>query len=76
LPDGTVIDTFDSTASLEGAVVDITSDPPFGPFELTGPTTAQSQLQNPTVPEPAAIVLLLAGGLMTPAFCRNRRASR
>jgi hypothetical protein len=76
LPDGTVIDTFDSTASLEGAVVDITSDPPFGPFELTGPTTAQSQLQNPTVPEPAAIVLLLAGGLMTPAFCRNRRACR
>jgi hypothetical protein len=74
LPDGTVIDSFDSAASLAGAVVDITSDPPFGPFELSGPTTASSNLVNPVVPEPAAMVLLLVGGLMMPTFCRIRRA--
>jgi hypothetical protein len=57
LPDGTVIDSFDSTASLEGAIVDESSDPPFGPITLTGPTTVSSKL----VPEPSSSVLLSLG---------------
>lgn len=60
LPDGTVIDNFDSTASLEGAVVDLSTDPPFGPFTLTGPTSASSKLQNPiATPDGGATWLLL-----------------
>ncbi len=61
LPDGTVLDEFDSAAFLEGAIVDESTDPPFtlgsgssfspafsGPGALTGPTTASSSLLNPT----------------------------
>jgi hypothetical protein len=57
LPDGTVLDEFDSAAFLAGAVVDESTDPPFtlgagspaapafsGPGALTGPTTATSTL--------------------------------
>ena len=74
LPDGTVIDSFDSLASLAGAVVDITSDPPFGPFDLSGPTIAQSHIVNPVVPEPAALVLFDVGGVLAATVnCRNRR---
>jgi hypothetical protein len=76
LPDGTVIDSFDSTASLAGAIVDVTSDPPFGPFELAGPTTAQSLLLNPVVPEPGTLMLLAATGLMAPTFRRRHGARR
>jgi adhesin HecA-like repeat protein len=60
LPDGTVLDEFDSAAFLEGAIVDESTDPPFtlgagspaapafsGPGALTGPTTATSTLLNP-----------------------------
>lgn len=67
LPDGTVIDRFDSAAFLEGAVVDESTDPPFtigsgspsapaftGPGALAGPTTATSTLLNPVVP-PAGV---------------------
>ena len=63
LPDGTVIDEFDSAAFLAGAIVDETTHPPFtlgagspgapafdGPGALTGPTTATSTLLNPVVP--------------------------
>ena len=59
LPDGSVIDEFDSAAFLEGAIVDESTDPPFtlgagtsdapafsGPDALTGPTTASSQRLN------------------------------
>lgn len=62
LPDGTVIDEFDSAAFLQGAVVDVSTDPPFtlgagspgapafsGPGALTGPTTATSTLVTPIV---------------------------
>lgn len=44
LPDGTVIDNFDTVMDLSGAVVDASQDPPFGPIQLTGPTTASSRL--------------------------------
>jgi hypothetical protein len=63
LPDGTVLDTFDSSAYLEGAIRDETTDPPFS-FTLTGPTTASSKLTNPIVqriPEPSTILLLCIG---------------
>ncbi len=46
LPDGTVIDEFDSEAFLEGAIVDESTDPPFT-IGLTGPTMASSMLVNP-----------------------------
>ncbi len=60
LPDGTVIDEFDSGAFLEGAVVDESSDPPFtigsmlpsglpDPAVFGGPTTATSNLLTPIV---------------------------
>ena len=62
LPDGTVIDEFDSAAFLAGAIVDESTDPPFtigagspaapafsGPGALTGPTTATSTLLNPVI---------------------------
>jgi hypothetical protein len=66
LPDGTVIDSFDSAANLEGAVVDVTSDPPFT-IGLTGPTTASSRLLNPTapVPEPSTLAILSLLGIST-----------
>ena len=76
LPDGTVVDTFDSAAALEGAIVDESSDPPFtigmidpstglpDPNSFGGPTTAQSRLVNPIVPEPASAGLLALGLLI------------
>lgn len=72
LPDGTVIDSFDSEADLSGAVVDVSTDPPFT-IHLTGPSTAESLLLNPVVPEPTALVLLVAGGLLVPTVCRRGR---
>jgi hypothetical protein len=65
LPDGTVLDTFDSTAFLEGAVVDESTDPPFS-IRLTGPTTASSTLLNPpqTVPEVGSTAGLLVLGIL------------
>jgi hypothetical protein len=75
LPDGTVIDAFDSTANLQGAVQDASTDPPFT-VGLSGPTTASSLLQNPVVPEPAAVVLLAMGGLFAPTVCHRRRGGR
>ena len=41
------LDEFDSEAFLEGAVVDLLADPPFGPFSIVGPTTAESKILNP-----------------------------
>jgi len=69
LPDGTVIDQFDSAAYLEGAIVDESTDPPFtiggllpgdlpDPNAFGGPTTATSNLQNAVVPEPSTLLLL------------------
>ncbi|MAE63549.1 MAG: hypothetical protein CMJ18_04700 [Phycisphaeraceae bacterium] len=71
-PDGTVFDTFDSGAVLDGLVVDESTDPPFrigaqlpnGLPDISafgGPTTASSLLRNPIVPEPAGGALLLCG---------------
>lgn len=65
LPDGTIIDEFDSAAFLAGVIVDVSTDPPFtlgagspsapafsGPGALTGPTTATSTLLNPVANQP------------------------
>ena len=72
LPNGTVIDSFDSTADLSGAVVDLSSDPPFQ-IHMIGPTTAESTLLNPITPEPSSLALLLVAGLIPPvAFARRR----
>lgn len=74
LPDGTVIDSFDSAASLDGAIVDESADPPFS-ISLTGPSTATSRLQNPIqVPEPSALALIGAG-MAALALGRRRRKS-
>jgi hypothetical protein len=63
-----VIDTFDSAAFLEGALVDVSADPPFtigqldlntglpDPSSFGGPTTASSDLQNPIIPEPCTLL--------------------
>jgi len=85
LPNGTVIDEFDSAAFLAGAVVDVSTDPPFtlgagssnnpafsGPGALTGPTTATSTLVNPVVPEPSTALLLVVG-LIGLLGCRRKR---
>ena len=72
LPDGTVIDSFDSTAQVLGAVVDVSTDPPFEVL-LSGPSSASSNLLNPVVPEPSSLVLLAAGGLLAAARRRNSR---
>jgi hypothetical protein len=73
LPDGTVRDTMLSTADLDGLVVDMSTDPPFH-IDLAGPTVADSKLINAIIPEPTAVVLLLAGGLVAPMLNRRRRA--
>ncbi|MBM3880069.1 MAG: hypothetical protein FJ387_10175 [Verrucomicrobia bacterium] len=74
LPNGTVIDQFDSTANLEGAVVDMSTDPPFTIGGLTGPTTASSTLLNTVVPEPHEYALLAGLGLVGFAVWRRTRA--
>lgn len=73
LPDGTVVDSFDSAAALAGAIVDESTDPPFmigminpntglpDPTVFGGPTTASSRLVNATVPEPSSLLLLGSG---------------
>jgi hypothetical protein len=73
LPDGTVVDSFASRATLDGAIQDSSTDPPFTIGNLAGPTTAESLLLNPVVPEPAAMMLLFVGGAILPTFCRVRR---
>jgi len=74
LADGTVINQFDSAFLLEGAVVDVSTDPPFtigslfgnglpDPNAFGGPTTVTSQLQNTVaqVPEPTTLALMGLG---------------
>jgi hypothetical protein len=58
LPDGTVVDSFDSISDLSGAVVDESQDPPFS-ISLTGPTTATSRLVVPAVPDAGNTLTLL-----------------
>ena len=80
LPDGTVIDTFDSEAFLQGAIVDVDTDPPFtiggsGGF-FGGPTTASSNLLNGVVPEPSTFVVWSVLGFIALSFgwWRRRKA--
>lgn len=87
LPDGTVIDTFDSAAFLEGALVDVSTDPPFtigqpdpstglpDPSSFGGPTTASSHLQNPIIPEPCTLLIVGSGASLigTRLARRNQR---
>lgn len=62
LPDQTVINQFELVAQITGSVVDLQDDPPFGPIELIGPTTASSRMTGPdSVPEPSLLVLLGMG---------------
>lgn len=83
LPDGTVLDTFDSAAFLDGAVVDESTDPPFtigaldptsglpDPTSFGGPTTGSSRLVNPVVPEPEDWALITGAGLLGLAVWRR-----
>jgi hypothetical protein len=62
LPDGTVIDSFETAMDWSGAVVDESQDPPFGPVILVGPTTASSRLvPSGTVPETGPTLFWFAG---------------
>jgi hypothetical protein len=66
LPDGTVIDNFESVLDLSGAVVDESQDPPFS-IQLTGPTSASSRLAGlpVDVPDSGSSGACLAVGLAT-----------
>lgn len=86
LRDGAVDNHFDSAAILEGAIVDLSSDPPFTIGALLpnglpdydafgGPTTATSNLENSIVPVPPT-VLLLASGLIGLAGFRRKFLTR
>lgn len=66
-PNGTIYDTFDSTAVLEGFIRDESVDPPFT-ITLTGPTTASG---GPFIPEPGAYSLI--AGLVLAVFAIWRR---
>ena len=81
MPDGTVINEFDAAMQIEGVVVDESTDPPFtvgallsgslaDPAAFGGPATATTNLQNPTTPEPATMILMSAA---IPALLRRRR---
>ena len=87
LPDGTVLDEFDSAAFLEGAIVDVSTDPPFmigaqlpnglpDPAAFGGPTTATSILLNEVVPEPSTFALAVLGLIGLVARSRRFRSSR
>jgi hypothetical protein len=75
LGDGTVVEEFDSTAPLSGGIDDASQDPPFGPFDLTGPTRVHSLGPQPAgVPEPSTVTLLLLGAAIGFGSYRRRRS--
>ena len=69
LPNGTVIDSFDSEVTLDGAVADVSGDPPFT-IHLVGPGSSSSTLLNEIVPEPSSATLLVLGALLAAAWRR------
>jgi len=89
LPNGTVINDFDAAAFFEGAIVDISTDPPFtigamlpssglpDPAPFGGPGSMSSELVNPVpaIPVPAAVWLFgtALAGLL--GFARRRKAA-
>ena len=89
LPDGTVIDQFDSAAFLAGAVVDVSTDPPFtigacvsgtggigcvpDPGAFGGPTTASSNLLNSVTVPEPGTLALFGFGLAGLGYMRRRQ---
>ncbi len=76
LPDGTVVNQFDTASLINALITDESTDPPFtlgtgsfptpsfgGPGAFTGPATTTSNLLNPIVqaPEPGTLVLFGIG---------------
>ena len=77
LPDGTVVEEFDSSAPLLGSIEDDFVDPPFGPFDLIGPTTVHSKGPQPEgLPEPSTFALVTLGLLGLVGFGSGRRRHR
>ena len=74
LPDGSVVESFDSSAPFAGSIFDESVDPPFGPFMLTGPTTATSLGPQPAgIPEPTTLIIWSLLGALGIAYAWRRR---
>ena len=77
LPDGTVVEEFDSSAPLNGSIEDDFVDPHFGPFDLVGPTTVHSLGPQPEgLPEPSTFALVTLGLLGLAGFGSGRKRRR
>jgi hypothetical protein len=68
---GTLVNQFNSTATLNGFVRDKSTDPSFT-AKLEGITSASQQIIVPAVPEPGSLALLLAGALASMGSVRRQ----